>query len=724
MKQTLSRIFLIAALLAAALGVPATTAQAQPPGPRRVFLPVVKSSGSLVLLPITIVPHGSPVDSQAHFEQLRRRSIFATFYAPNTAQAMATMEGREDQVRQALLDLLGDGPVRAASDGGGSVTLPPVTASGVTYNNRGAIAQINSNGSYGMQLETDTQLANGESVSFKDAYSGSFGTCPDAGGVFEGTVSGEALLSGSRVDGNVRTDFRYRETLEATVTAHVAMNARISHYDIDGMIVVETSIQERRADNGQLITNATEVFRSRMTGSHLDPHSDNLGAAQLSWQVWGPGGGVPGGLTGGVLRAEVSEAILELSAKAVGIADAYLLEAETGWYDNGKCVKLAFDPRHLTLAPAANGQMAVTLKGKDDNNDVAANMTVTINHGAAVSPGSVTSAPGSPAQLTVTAPGTPWEPPDDPVLTVEATSRRGRAVDHSWVDMQEAIIDVNLHGGQQASYTVDENFTFIMFTDDHVRSVIVTNPYPANIATVSAFLHYEPAQGVDVYVDEDWTGRKGKPFCRDIRDERISDIDLWVQFAPGVTPDPSMRPKVYVTNIGCWRWQGTATVSSVERPYPGYDVADQTSATVTFERTRLYDINAPFQPEFYRPISGSVHWQASGSISGCTYNAGPATAPILPEDGTLAIYNYLTQGPERRTYSGSAETEIHTTEILVLSRGTTTGPADVFRPWPSLPAVDLTEVEPSGDVIYYTYEEIGGGISITYEWEFVALRQP
>ena len=98
--------------------------------------------------------------------------------------------------------------------------------------------------------------------------------------------------------------------------------------------------------------------------------------------------------------------------------------------------------------------------------------------------------------------------------------------------------------------------------------------------------------------------------------------------------------------------------------------------------------------------------------------------PILPGDGALAIYNYLTRGPEQRTYSGSAETEIQTTEILVCPTGTTTGPADVFRSWLSPPAEDLTEVEPSGDVIYYTYEEIGGGISTTYEWEFVALRQP
>ena len=724
MKEKLFRYLFILGLLAAALGGPASSAQAQPPGPKRVFLPVVKSSGSLVLLPITIVPAGSPVSSQQHFEQLRRRSLFATFYAPNTAQAMATMENREGQVRQSLLDLLGDGPVRAAVDGGGSITLPPATANGVTFNNSGSIEQTSSSGSYSLQLNTGTTLPNGDTISFEDAYAGEFGTCPDAAGVFEGTVSGEALMSGSQVDGNVRTVYRYQETIEATVTAHVAMSARITHYDIDGVIVVETSIQERQADTGQLISNATEVFRSRMTGSHLDPHSDNLGAAQLSWQVWGPGGAAPGGLTSSVLRAEVSEAILELSAKAVGIADAYLLEAETGWYDEGKCVDLAFDPGHMSLEPASGGTMAVALKGKDDHNELAADMTVSINGGASVSPGNASSAPGSPAQLSITAPGQPWSSANDPVLTVDATSRRGRAVDHTWVEMEKALLEVNLHGGQQADLTVDDNFTFILFTDDHVRSVIVTNPYPANVATVSGFLHYMPDPGSDIYVDENWSGRRGKPFCRDIRDERIADIELWVQFAPGVTPDPNVRPRVYATNIGCWRWQGTATVQSLEHPYPWIDLAEQTSATVTLERTRLYDITAPYQAEFYRPISGSVHWQQSGTLNDCTYNAGPATVPILPGDGALAIYNYLTRGPEQRTYSGSAETEIQTTEILVCPTGTTTGPADVFRSWLSPPAEDLTEVEPSGDVIYYTYEEIGGGISTTYEWEFVALRQP
>lgn len=456
MRKKLMRYLLIVAVLAAALGKPAPAAQAQPPGPKRMFMPLALSGWSQVLLPMAIVPHGSPVSSEEHFEQLRRRSVFATFYAPNTAQAMTIMENREDQVRQALLDLLGRGPAPAAGEGGGSVTLPPLSSGGVTYNASGTIQEINANGSYGMEIETDTtNPSSGDTVSFRDTFSGAFGVCPDAGGVFEGAVTGEALMTGSQVDGAVRTVFRYQETLEATITAHVGMDARISHYDLDGVIVVETNIQERDVATGRLLSNATEVFRSRLTGSHLNPRSDDLSTAQLSWQVWGPGGAVAGGLTGGVLRAEVSEAILELSAKAVGVADAYLLEAETGWYDEGKCVKLAFDPRHLTLAPAASGNLAVSLLGKDDNAEVAAHMIAAINRGASVTPENTASAPGAPAQLTLTAPGQPWESANNPVLRVEATSRRGRAVDVSWIEMEEAIIEVDLHGGPQATYPVE-----------------------------------------------------------------------------------------------------------------------------------------------------------------------------------------------------------------------------------------------------------------------------
>lgn len=721
----LVRLFSLLALLGLALASGDAPVQAQPAGPARVFLPIAMNRWSQVELPLVLTPSGSPATSEEHFEQLRRGSIFADFFAPYTAPALALMEDREAQVRQALLAL--PGQVRSAArlpEGGGSVTLPPASANGATFHAGGSIQTSSSSGSYSLQVETDADLPSGDTVSFSDSFAGQFGLCPDAEGVFEGTVSGETIMSGSQVDGDVRTTFRYQESVEATVTAHVGMDARLSHYDIDGVIVIETNIQQRQAASGALISNATEVFRSRMTGSHLDPRSDNLSSAQLQWQVWGPGGAVPGGLTNSVLRAEISEAILELSAKALGVADAYLLEAETGWYDQGKCVELAFDPGHLSLAPAASGPIAVALKGKDDHNEVAANMTVSINGGASVSPSSASSAPGSPAQLSITAPGQPWENQNNPVLTVDATSRRGRAVDRTWVEMEKALLEVNLHGGQQASYSVDENFTFIMFTDDQVRSVIVTNPYPANVATVSAFLHYMPQLGNDIYVDENWTGRRAKTFCRDLRAERIADIELWVQFAPGVTPDPAVRPTVIVTNIGCWRWQGTATVQTLEHPSPWIDLAEQTSATVTLERTRLYDITTPFQAEFYRPISGSVHWQLSGTLNDCTYNAGPATAPVLPADGALAIYNYLTEGPEQRTYSGSAETEIHTTEIMVCPTGTTSGPADVLATWLSPPAEDLTEVEPAGDVIYYTYEESSGGIETTYEWEFVALRQP
>lgn len=726
MKQTeWKRLLVLVALLGLGLAGGSVGVQAQSPGPGRVFLPIAMSRWSQVELPLVITPSGSPATSEEHFEQLRRGSIFADFFAPHTGPALALMEDREAQVRQALLALPGQsGSAARLPDGGGSVTLPPASANGATFRAGGSIQTNDSNGSYRMQVQTDADLPDGDTVSFTDSFAGQFGLCPDAGGVFQGTVSGETIMSGSQVDGAVRTTFRYQESMEATVTAHVGMDARLSHYDLDAVIVIETNIQQRQAGSGALISNATEVFRSRMTGSHLDPRSDNLSSAQLQWQVWGPGGAVPGGLTSSVLRAEISEALLELSAKALGVADAYLLEAETGWYDQAKCVKLSFDPRHLTLAPSASGQLAIALKGKDDDREVAANMTLVINHGASVSPASGSSAPGAPLPVTLTAPGQPWQGQNMPILNVEATSKRGRAVDHSWIEMEEAIIVVDLQGGPDASYTADENFTFIMFTDEDVSSVIVTNPYASGVATVTAALHYEPSPGNDIYVDEDWTGRRARTFCRDLRAERISDIELWVQFAPGVTPDPAVRPKVMATNIGCWRWRGEATIRSLERPNPSIDIADHTAATVTFERVRLDDITASHFPEIYRPISGSVTWRRWGTLNDCTYSAGPATAAIQPDDGALSIYNYLTAGPERRTYTGSAETELHGNETLVCPSGGSTSATTVLRSWLSPLAAELPQVEPSGRVIYLLTTESSGGIETTYEWEFEALRQP
>ena len=130
------------------------------------------------------------------------------------------------------------------------------------------------------------------------------------------------------------------------------------------------------------------------------------------------------GLTSSALRAEVSEAILELERQGGGYHRAYLLEAETGWYDEGKCVDLVFDPGHMSLEPASGGTMAVALKGKMTTKNWLPT-TVSINGGASVSPGNAKE-----AALRITcavvdhSSGSYANSANDPVLTVDATSRR------------------------------------------------------------------------------------------------------------------------------------------------------------------------------------------------------------------------------------------------------------------------------------------------------------
>lgn len=99
-KKSLQGLLGLLALLSAGLLSLAPSAEAQPPAPARVLLPLALSGWSQTQLSLPIVPGGSPVSSEEHFEQLRRGSIFVDFYAPNSAQALATMESREGQDRR------------------------------------------------------------------------------------------------------------------------------------------------------------------------------------------------------------------------------------------------------------------------------------------------------------------------------------------------------------------------------------------------------------------------------------------------------------------------------------------------------------------------------------------------------------------------------------------------------------------------------------------------
>ena len=139
------------------------------------------------------------------------------------------------------------------------------------------------------------------------------------------------------------------------------------------------------------------------------------------------------------------------------------------------------------------------------------------------------------------------------------------------------------------------HFTFV---SDDVRTVSFFNPFfqpRMPDAHVRAFVKIADQP----WIQEDWSDRSGRTFCRDTRAERIQELVIMIsnsQWSDRTSVlQPPWDPVLKVSNIGCWKWQGTITATT-------------TWGDGTTERTQeeiVLDWNAdPYlDPQIYPPLS-------------------------------------------------------------------------------------------------------------------------
>jgi hypothetical protein len=202
---------------------------------------------------------------------------------------------------------------------------------------------------------------------------------------------------------------------------------------------------------------------------------------------------------------------------------------------------------------------------------------------------------------------------------------------------------------------------------------------------------------------EDWTQQPSKAFCLDKKDERLEQLLVIVSNSE-VNPHTetpyriSLRAPMQVatTNVGCWHWEGTAslTTHSIDGP------VTVESATMTFDQRRS---TVPDLPDaglslgyivFGTFASGSASYSISGfNIPlGCTIT-GSANAvmqpypdgPVIHTDGDL-IVNFGLPDPLHRAVIGTGRTLITgVAETYVCGGGTEVITGDRTVDWLSLP---------------------------------------
>lgn len=276
-------------------------------------------------------------------------------------------------------------------------------------------------------------------------------------------------------------------------------------------------------------------------------------------------------------------------------------------------------------------------------------------------------------------------------------------------------------------------YEHLKFTDPTVRAVVFDNP-----------LANQPGNGVlklqalrkvagKWQAPEDWTNEGFKTYCLDNQDERLEELLLIVSNSEAhrgsETPfliSGDFPMKVVTSNIGCWRWFGTAslttrsaagftTVESMEGDF--YRVQELSGVPLALVGLDVFIANSPSQITYN--ISGPL------GATGCTISGSGTANQQAPGEGSMII-NYLTlDGPplplERMVIGTGTTTVPGVVQTVTCAGKVETQTLDMNVHWLSLPEEGVP-VSADGQTISGTWTRIVDGDTLTSVWTFKLVR--
>jgi hypothetical protein len=273
---------------------------------------------------------------------------------------------------------------------------------------------------------------------------------------------------------------------------------------------------------------------------------------------------------------------------------------------------------------------------------------------------------------------------------------------------------------------------YLKFTDSDVRSVLYVNAMAFGDLPNVRIQALAKVDG-QWQAAEDWTKVTHKSFCRDKKDETIQELVLLYSNSDGERPSPPISffvpPKLSVSNVGCFRWEGVSskTVSGTDIS-TGAVVNETTSATgLVFERVRfpeLPDGSPGF--ESFAPSSGDAEG-TSTTVNGCTFTSegsGPVDTPDINLQINLDVD--LGGGPtDRLIRMGTGSTSLPTSNrVACPDVPDLTSEGTAVWGWLSIPL--HAGVSADGTTLEGTHSEIAPitGITTTSTWHLTAQREP
>ncbi len=283
----------------------------------------------------------------------------------------------------------------------------------------------------------------------------------------------------------------------------------------------------------------------------------------------------------------------------------------------------------------------------------------------------------------------------------------------------DAILEVNLRGAPGATQRLNGNiahlashYYHLRISDPNVRSFLFLNHPFATIKTagfnVTTQAFFKKEGGIWQY--EHWSdeGLKEatKSFCLDITAERIQELVIVMsnddpKADVTMIPDGS-EPRISVSNVGCWRFKGTTSVTDKVTDISGRTSNSTADATITFERWRPAQMpDGAAGRETFQVESGAVIGSLVQTMAPCTLTsngAGPMPAGLA--SGTLLVDLGVDYGPTTLSRevsgSGGSEAQTHTEYVCDMAPPTITDGISSWS-WMEFPSEMEMKVEVKAD---------------------------
>jgi hypothetical protein len=237
----------------------------------------------------------------------------------------------------------------------------------------------------------------------------------------------------------------------------------------------------------------------------------------------------------------------------------------------------------------------------------------------------------------------------------------------------------------------------------------------------------------DQWTHEDWTKERFKPYCIDLKAERVQQLIIIltnsdVSSQSSVKVPGRLPPGVLASNVGCASWQGSADLTYNTGPdsptehFVASDVlAEAIGASGDDESALIFHL--------FRVTGGTFSWTASGGSSGCTYKGSLAGVSVV-DPGDLFMTTDLVVGKNWLGLWLSLFAPWVTLEPMI----TVTCPSGTsYWPWDgpevsldAMPSDAWARVSPDGKTIHLDVannpNNVYGWVKGT--WTFTAKREP